>query len=121
MTASTTDPCLGLSSGWALGEYGWHTGMDANLLRLGLIGCHLAVLAKTNTPPASPAEGDRYLCDTAPTGAWSGHPNAVAIWYHGAWVFYAPSPGWLAVNLGTGMLAVADSGGVWRQVAAVLP
>lgn len=32
---SSTDPNLGLTYGWTLGESGWDTGMDANLKRLG--------------------------------------------------------------------------------------
>lgn len=43
----------------------------------------------TNAPPASPASGDRYIVGTAPTGAWSGMANALAV-FRVAWQFYAP-------------------------------
>ena len=47
-----TDPNLGLAYGWTLGESGWHTGMDANLKRLGAV-VGLAVTSRsTTTPPA---------------------------------------------------------------------
>ena len=32
---ASTDPNLGLTYGWTLGESGWHTSMDANLKRIG--------------------------------------------------------------------------------------
>ena len=46
--------------------------------------------------PATPSEGERHIVGAAPTGAWSGHADAVAAWQDGAWMFYAPQPGWLA-------------------------
>lgn len=59
----------------------------------------LAVLAIQNTPAVSPADGDAYIVDTAPTGAWSGHAHAIAYWVAGTfleWRFKAPNSGWLA-------------------------
>ena len=34
---ASTDPNLGLTYGWTLGESGWHTTMDGNLKRLGAV------------------------------------------------------------------------------------
>ena len=34
---ASTDPNLGLTYGWTLGESGWNTSMDANLKRLGAV------------------------------------------------------------------------------------
>lgn len=48
---------------------------------------HNGVIDRTNTPPGSPAEGDAYLTQGAPTGAWTGWPNRVAIYYGGSWRF----------------------------------
>jgi hypothetical protein len=58
----------------------------------------LTVITQTNTPPASPepADGDRYLCGTAPTGDWDGHANDVAAFIGGGWEFFQPQEGWLA-------------------------
>ncbi|MCZ2104822.1 MAG: DUF2793 domain-containing protein, partial [Burkholderiales bacterium] len=54
---SSTDPNLGLTYGWTLGESGWDTGMDANLKRLGAtVGLSVKDRDLT-TPPASPANG----------------------------------------------------------------
>ncbi|MFB3882861.1 MAG: DUF2793 domain-containing protein [Armatimonadota bacterium] len=51
------------------------------------------VAAQQNTPPGSPAEGDRYLVGNAPGGAWQGNGNAIAEWNGGAWEFTAATAG----------------------------
>jgi hypothetical protein len=57
----------------------------------------LSVLDRDLTaPPTTPAEGDRYIVATSPTGTWTGHGGDVAAWQGGAWGFYAPQPGWIA-------------------------
>lgn len=48
------------------------------------------------TPPATPADGDRYIVALAATGAWSGHSGRIAAWQDGAWEIYAPAAGWRA-------------------------
>lgn len=47
-------------------------------------------------PPASPAEGSRYLVATGASGAWSGHDGKIAAFIDGAWTFHVPQEGWLA-------------------------
>lgn len=51
------------------------------------------VIERTNTPPGSPAAGDRYIVGPAPSGAWAS--NADDLTYHdGAqWVFVSPVVG----------------------------
>ncbi|TGD96480.1 DUF2793 domain-containing protein [Methylobacterium nonmethylotrophicum] len=57
----------------------------------------LAVLDRDlGAPPASPAEGDRYIVGPSPTGLWSGWAGRVVRWQDGAWQPTAPRPGWLA-------------------------
>ncbi len=57
----------------------------------------LAVLDRHATaPPASPADGDRYIVAASPTGAWAGQAGKIAAWQDGAWAFYAATEGWLA-------------------------
>lgn len=46
-----------------------------------------------NTPPGSPANGEAYLVDTAPTGDFSGHNGKVAYRRAGAWEFVDPYEG----------------------------
>lgn len=41
-----------------------------------------------NTPPGSPAAGDRYIVGTSPTGTWSGQANKLARWLDGTWSFF---------------------------------
>jgi hypothetical protein len=49
-----------------------------------------------STPPASPADGDRYIVGGSPTGDWAGQQNNVALNINGVWHFLTPRPGWLA-------------------------
>lgn len=99
--AASTEPRSGLFYGWALGENGWNTGMDANLLRLGRFGFHLSALSRAlATPPASPADGATYIVADSPTDAWAGRAGQVAVWVPrtptGDWVFATPRVGWIA-------------------------
>ena len=58
---------------------------------------HCAVKDKDlAAPPASPAEGDRYIVAGAATGAWAGKTGHVAARQDGAWRFYPPQAGWIA-------------------------
>jgi hypothetical protein len=92
---ASTDPNLGLTYGWTLGESGWNTGMDANLKRLGAI-VGLSVKDRDLTaPPSSPTAGDRYIIPSGATGAWSGKTGQIAV-YISTWEYYVPKVGWLA-------------------------
>lgn len=70
----------------------------------------LAVLSMDQTaPPASPADGARYIVAAGATGAWAGRDNQIAVW-QGAWVFYAANNGWVAwVEAETGLFAWQDT------------
>jgi hypothetical protein len=92
---SSTDPNLGLTYGWTLGESGWHTGMDANLKRLGAVVALSVKDRDLTTPPTSPVDGDRYIIPSGATGAWSGKTDQIAVWIEGAWEYHAPKVGWL--------------------------
>jgi len=112
-----TDPNLGLTYGWTLGESGWHTGMDANLKRLGaLVGLSVKDRDLT-TPPASPAEGDRYIVPAGATGAWAGKTDQIAVWIGGAWEFYTPKIGWLCYIEDEEVLSVFKADGWSAGVA----
>ncbi|TFZ60653.1 DUF2793 domain-containing protein [Methylorubrum sp. Q1] len=58
----------------------------------------LAVLDKDRAaPPASPAEGDRYLIVSGnPSGAWTGWAGRIARFQDGAWLSLKPLAGWTA-------------------------
>ncbi len=49
-----------------------------------------------STPPASPSEGACYIPATGATGEWAGNEGKIAAYQDGAWMFYAPSTGFLA-------------------------
>jgi len=89
------DPNLGLTYGWALGESGWNTAMDANLKRLGTV-VGLSVRSRSLTaPPATLVDGDRYIVAAGATGAWAGRDGEIAVRIGGTWEFHAPRIGWL--------------------------
>jgi hypothetical protein len=78
----------------------------------------LAVLDSTLTePPASPAEGDRYIVAASATDAWAGKDNAVATWVDGVWEFATPGDGWLAYDIAAETILVC-LGGAWEAAAA---
>ena len=73
----------------------------------------LAVLDRDLTaPPGSPAEGQRWIVATSPTGAWAGHATHVAAWQDGAWQFSTPKTGWAAFVVDEGTLVVWN-GSAW--------
>lgn len=45
------------------------------------------VISQLNNPPGSPVLGDRYLINTAPTGAWVGNANNIAEWNGSGWTY----------------------------------
>lgn len=80
-----------------------HVTVNSSFRRLDSL-VQIGVLAIQNAPPGgTPADGDRYIVDTSPTGAWSGHAKAIAYWVAGSfneWRFVAPKAGWMAYVLG---------------------
>jgi len=94
--AAQTEVRFGLSYGWTLGENGWNTGMDANLLKLARVGVHLSVKDRDlATPPASPSTGDTYIVAASAMDAWASKDGQVAVWGGTAWVFHEPRLGWV--------------------------
>lgn len=94
---ASTEPNSGIKYGWDLGESGWNLEMDSNLKKIGRV-MQLSVIDRDLTaPPASPADGDRYIIAAGATGAWAGHDNKVAVWEAAAsaWIVYAPFKGWV--------------------------
>jgi hypothetical protein len=60
---------------------------------------HDPVIDTLNDPPVSPALGDRYLIDTAPTGAWVGFPDYITEWNGSSWDFFGPpEAGWITYD-----------------------
>lgn len=117
---ASTEPRSGLFWGWALGEGGWKSGMDSNLLRLGRFGFHLSVKDRDlATPPGTPAAGDSYIVSTtSPTGAWAGKGGQIAVWDGAAWAFGVPRVGWVAYVEDEEVLSAYKAGG-WSAGLAI--
>ncbi|MFD2181428.1 DUF2793 domain-containing protein [Rhodoplanes azumiensis] len=68
-------------------------------------------------PPASPADGDRYLVKATGSGAFAGHDDAIAHYVDGGWEFHVPAAGWLCWVADESVL-VAWTGDAWRAVVS---
>ena len=54
----------------------------------------MAVIDRNLTaPPASPADGDRYIVGSGATGDWAGWDLSVVLFVDGVWTRLAPRPG----------------------------
>lgn len=65
------------------------------------------------TPPASPVFGDTYLVPAAPTGAWAGSTNKIALFTSHDWVFVPPRVGQLLFSEATGGFYHYTAAGTW--------
>ena len=72
----------------------------------------LSILDRDLTlPPASPADGDRYIVASGASGDWAGWDLNVALWTDGAWLRLPPRIGWRAWVEDEGVLLVYDGTG----------
>ena len=77
----------------------------------------LAVSARNlGAPPASPAQGDRYIVAAGASGAWAGKVGQIALFENGAWQFFEPSEGWTAWVTSEQVLA-SYNGAAWASQA----
>lgn len=75
---------------------------------------HAAVEAVgIDAPPPAPADGQSWIVGAAPTGAWTGHADAVATWTGGGWRFQDAVAGVSVVVRATRLRAEWD-GAAWR-------
>lgn len=90
---------------------------------LGLLDAlvQLACLDKDLTaPPASPAEGDRYLVAASnPGGAWAGLAGQVVRYADGVWTGAVPRVGWFAYVVDEADLYIFD-GAAWTSFRRTL-
>jgi hypothetical protein len=54
----------------------------------------MGAIAIQDAPPGAPADGDRYIVGSTPSGAFTGHANELARYLDGGWHFYDPANGW---------------------------
>lgn len=75
---------------------------DIDLIGVPLINWPNAVSSITNAPPGSPTLNTCHIVGTSPTGAFSGHANAIARFNSlSAWEFQTPEEGRELYNRGT--------------------
>jgi hypothetical protein len=65
-------------------------------------------------PPASPANGERWIVPPGATGAWAGQADRIAVWRDNAWMFLVPAIGW-RVHVEDERLALSWVDGEWRD------
>jgi Protein of unknown function (DUF2793) len=59
----------------------------------------LSVVSRLVTPPASPADGARYIVLPAATGVFAGQIGKIATFVDSQWLFAMPEEGWLAYSV----------------------
>jgi hypothetical protein len=69
-----------------------------------------------SAPPGSPAIGDTYLVAASPTGAWTGHAGAIAVYLNTAWSFVTPKEGFVFWVDDEDILIVYDGVTPWQTI-----
>ncbi len=70
-------------------------------------------------PPASPAEGERYIVASGATGAWAGWDGDMVLFSAGTWLRLIPQEGW-RVWVEDESELVVRMGGAWLTLDAAL-
>lgn len=68
-----------------------------------------------NAPPASPADGERYLIGSSATGAFAGQEVRIALFDLGTWRFFSPRPGWRVYVEAEDAFVIFD-GSQWHDI-----
>lgn len=77
---------------------------------------HPAVMGESETPPASPADGETWLIGQSPSSDWTGHAGSLASWQAGQWLFVEPSIGLRVQDNSTGGMLYFN--GSWQRFDA---
>lgn len=83
----------------------------------------MSVLNVLNSPPGSPADGDSYIVDSSPTGAWVGHSKSIAYFVAGAfnqWRFVVPEFGFVALNQNTNKFLSYSTAAAWVSLSTMV-
>jgi len=79
-----------------------------------------SVLSRVLTaPPATPADGDRYIVPVGASGVWAAQAGKIAAFQDGAWAYYAPRTGWVAWVVAENVLLIFNAG-AWGSALSVL-
>lgn len=112
---------IGLEWGFEDGEDGWGESFNrqSETAEYSLLSIRVTSMG-VNDPPASPAQGDRYVTGSAPTGAWAGHAKNIVIFSRGAWRLYPPHLGFRVYNEADQKFYGYSSGGTWTVLATTV-
>jgi hypothetical protein len=77
---------------------------------------HAACEGESDTPPASPVEGESWLVAASATGEWSGEEGKLAAFQSGTWLFAAPAEGMRLFDRESGQILLYRGG--WERPAA---
>jgi hypothetical protein len=77
-----------------------------------------SVITRTDTPPANPSSGDRYLIGVAPVGEWTGRENWIAQFGTTTWLYTQPDEGDRLLRADIGSVLKFDGAG-WVPDSAV--
>lgn len=72
-------------------------------------------------PPATPADGARFIVASGATGDWAGQDHAVALNAGGGWLFLTPNVGWRAWVEDEGTEVIWQAGSWQAQAAGGVP
>ena len=80
-----------------------------------------AVAGVADSPPPDPVPGESHIVGPAPTGAWAGHVNEIAVWAQTQWLFTAPQPGAFVFDQTAHCLLRYDAADGWRRAESPAP
>ncbi len=92
-----------------------HVTVNASALILEAVSIGV-VVSQTNTPPASPTNGQLYIVGAAGTGAFLGQNNKLALYDSTTWYFYSPKTNQTLYNT-TLASYVRFGGSTWASVS----
>lgn len=94
--------------------------VDTKVANITITSWQQAVISLSNTPPTTPAVGDRYLIGTSPTGVWSANANNIAQWNGSGYTFITPQAGMIvdSIAITTGVYLYAASSWTLKNFAA---
>ena len=94
-----------------------HVTHNEAVMRLDLLAQLVVESFDAATPPAIALEGQAWALGPAPTDAWAGGANQIAVYQNAGWVFVEPQAGWCAAGRDDLSLRLW-SGSAWDEVGA---
>lgn len=102
-------PGIGLKGNYGIGDDGWGTDQNLNLLKLSAL-VQGGVKSRLAAVPGAPAQGDVHILTAAPNA------QTVAVYDGAAWVYLTPAEGWWFYDRGTNNY-ITYNGAAWSDFA----